>query len=71
MGITLLHLVLTFPGEPKNRNHYAKTIVISPYEEVLLIIESWAIKFVKNRHKEFRFANYENLLKLSQKLLKT
>jgi hypothetical protein len=29
IGVTLLHLVLTFPGEPKNRNHYTQTFEMS------------------------------------------
>lgn len=29
LGIIILHLVIAFPGDPKNRNHYAKTFTIS------------------------------------------
>lgn len=29
IGIILLHLVIAFPGEPKNRNLYAKTFVMA------------------------------------------
>jgi hypothetical protein len=35
LGITLLHLILTFPGEPKNRNHYATTFSMSEIDDVL------------------------------------
>ena len=69
IGVTLLHLVLTFPGEPKNRNHYAKTFAMHEYKDVLPLIESWAVKYVKNRHKEFRFSNYDKVLQLAYLLL--
>jgi hypothetical protein len=35
LGITLLHLILTFPGEPKLRNNYATTFGMSEVSEVL------------------------------------
>lgn len=55
IGITLLHLILTFPGEPKNRNHYAKTFIMSKTEEIITLLDSWAVKFVKNRGQDFTF----------------
>lgn len=35
LGMTLLHLILTFPGEPKTRNSYAATFGMSEVYEVL------------------------------------
>ena len=67
--ITLLHLILTFPGEPKNRNHYATTFGMSDIEDVLMLFNTWANKYVKNKHKEFNFEFYVPQLELAKKLL--
>jgi hypothetical protein len=69
IGILLLHLVLTFPGEPKNRNHYVKTFSASDPEDVYPLFDSWASKLVRNRHPEFRFVNFKSGLDLSKKLM--
>lgn len=69
IGVTLLHLVLTFPGEPKNRNHYAKTFTISDPNDVAPLFDNWANKFVKNRHPGFTFAAYKDVMLLAKKLL--
>lgn len=69
MGVTLLHLILTFPGEPKNRNHYTKTFILSDTEDVIPLIDNWAAKYVKNRHKGFSFNAYKPVLVLAKKLL--
>lgn len=50
IGIVILHLIIAFPGEPKNRNHYAKTFAISDSKDVVSLFDNWANKFVKNRH---------------------
>lgn len=55
LGITLLHLVLTFPGEPKIRNHYATTFGMSDIKDVLSLFDNWATKYVRNRNQEFNF----------------
>ncbi len=55
LGITLLHLILTFGGEPKNRNNYAATFTMSDASDVLLLFDNWANKFVLNKHKDFNF----------------
>lgn len=34
IGIVILHLVIAFPGEPKNRNHYARTFAASDGNDV-------------------------------------
>lgn len=58
LGVTLLHLVLAFPGEPKNRNLYANTFAMSDIEDVLMLFDNWANKLVKNKNKDFVFQNY-------------
>ena len=55
LGVTLLHLILAFPGEPKNRNLYTNTFAISDISDVLLLFDSWAVKLVKNNDPEFNF----------------
>lgn len=69
IGVTLLHLVLTFPGEPKNRNHYAKTFTMSDTNDVAPLFDNWANKFVKNKHPEFTFAAFKSILELAMRLL--
>jgi hypothetical protein len=53
IGVLLLHLILTFPGEPKNRNHYVKTFSVSDPDDVYPLFDSWATKLVRNRHPDF------------------
>jgi hypothetical protein len=65
----LLHLILTFPGEPKTRNSYAATFGMSEVREVLQLFDNWANKYVKNKHKEFVFADFGSQLELAKKLL--
>lgn len=70
IGVTILHLILTFPGEPKNRNHYTKTFAMSTdYEEILSLLDSWSVKYVKNRNKDFTFNAFKPILSLAKKLL--
>jgi len=53
-----LHLILTFGGEPKNRNHYTTTFTMSDVSDVLQLFDNWANKFVKNKHKDFNFSAF-------------
>ncbi|CAD8124390.1 unnamed protein product [Paramecium sonneborni] len=69
LGVTLLHLILAFPGEPKNRNLYTNTFAISDISDVLLLFDSWAVKLVKNKHPEFNFQQYFHLMELAKALL--
>ncbi|CAD8203742.1 unnamed protein product [Paramecium octaurelia] len=69
IGIILLHLVIAFPGEPKNRNHYAKTFVMANRaEDVLSLFDTWANKFVKNKSIDFSFTHYKNVMDLAKLL---
>ncbi|CAD8201882.1 unnamed protein product [Paramecium octaurelia] len=69
IGVILLHLVIAFPGEPKNRNHYAKTFVMANQaEDVLSLFDTWANKFVKNKSIDFSFAHYKNVMDLAKLL---
>lgn len=58
LGVTLLHLVLAFPGEPNNRNLYASTFAMSEVESVLMLFDSWANKLVKNKNTDFQFRSF-------------
>ena len=69
IGVLLLHLILTFPGEPKNRNHYVKTFSMSDTNDVYPLFDSWATKLVRNRNPEFRFFNFKSGLELAKKLM--
>ncbi|CAD8097380.1 unnamed protein product [Paramecium primaurelia] len=69
IGIILLHLVIAFPGEPKNRNHYAKTFVMANNaQDVLTLFDTWANRFVKNKSTDFSFTHYENVMVLAKLL---
>jgi tRNA A37 threonylcarbamoyltransferase TsaD len=65
----MLHLVLTFPGEPKNRNHYSKTVMLSEVSDVIMMLDSWSLKYVKNRNKDFSFSGFKQVLTLAKKLM--
>lgn len=70
IGIILLHLVIAFPGEPKNRNHYARTFVMADsIKDVLQLFDTWANKFVKNKNSEFSFLHYSNVMQLAKLLI--
>lgn len=69
LGVTLLHLILAFPGEPKNRNLYASTFGMSDVSHVLALFDDWANKLVRNKHKDFVFSNFLPQLDLAKKLL--
>ncbi|CAD8095501.1 unnamed protein product [Paramecium sonneborni] len=70
IGIILLHLVIAFPGEPKNRNLYAKTFVMADsIKDILSLFDSWANKFVKNKSPDFSFTHYQNVMDLAKLLI--
>lgn len=69
LGVTLLHLILTFPGEPKNRNQYTATFGMSDIEDIMFLFDNWSNKFVKNKNKEFTFNAFIGQLELAKKLL--
>ncbi len=50
--------MLTFPGEPRNRNHYATTFSMSDIDDILQLINTWANKYVKNKPKDFNFSHF-------------
>lgn len=62
-------MILTFSGEPKNRNHYATTFGMSDIEDVLSLFDIWSNKFVKNKNKEFTFASFTAQLILAKNLI--
>ncbi|CAD8097525.1 unnamed protein product [Paramecium sonneborni] len=70
IGIILLHLVIAFPGEPKNRNLYTKTFVMADsIKDILSLFDSWANKFVKNKSHDFSFTHYQNVMDLAKLLI--
>lgn len=69
LGITLLHLILAFPGDPKNRNLYTATFAMSEIDFVTHLFDNWAVKLALNRHKEFTFSAFFNQMELAKKLL--
>ena len=70
IGIILLHLVIAFPGEPKNRNLYAKTFVMADsIKDVLSLFDSWANRFVKNKSPDFSFTHFQSVMDLAKLLI--
>ncbi|CAK73403.1 unnamed protein product (macronuclear) [Paramecium tetraurelia] len=70
LGVLLMHLILTFPGEPTLRNNYVSKLSNYDIDDSLSEFDKWAQKSVKNRHKEFSFFLYKNLMSLAKSLLK-
>ncbi|CAD8067709.1 unnamed protein product [Paramecium sonneborni] len=70
LGVVLMHLILTFPGEPTLRNNYVTKFSNYDIEDSLCEFDKWAQKSVKNRHKEFSFFLYKNFMDLAKSLLK-
>lgn len=65
-----MHLVLTFPGDPKLRNNYVyKFQHEEDLEDALHLFDGWAQKHVRNRHREFSFFLYKPLMAIALKLL--
>ncbi len=42
---------------------------MSENEEIFPLLDSWALKFVKNKHDEFKFAYFNPVLNLAKQLL--
>ncbi|CAD8063782.1 unnamed protein product [Paramecium sonneborni] len=70
LGVLLMHLILTFPGEPTLRNNYVIKFSNYDIDDSLCEFDKWAQKSVKNRHKEFSFFLYKNFMVLAKSLLK-
>lgn len=69
LAITLLHLIITFPGDPSNRNHYSTTFTMSDVDDVIFLFDSWTGKYVKNKPKEFNFNFFKNQLTLAKAMM--
>jgi hypothetical protein len=65
----ILHLVLTFPGDPKDRNNYIEKFNRKEFDDVFVEFENLAVKLVKNRHADFSFINFKHMMTLAKKLL--
>ncbi|CAK75898.1 unnamed protein product (macronuclear) [Paramecium tetraurelia] len=70
LGVLLMHLILTFPGEPTLRNNYVTKFQNYDIDDSLSEFDKWAQKSVKNKHKEFSFFLYKNQMELAKSLLK-
>ncbi|CAD8063096.1 unnamed protein product [Paramecium sonneborni] len=70
LGVLLMHLILTFPGEPTLRNNYVIKFQNYDIDDSLYEFDKWAQKSVKNKHKEFSFFLYKNYMELAKSLLK-
>ena len=68
IGITLMHLVLTFPGKPDIRNKYIQMFSESDIDDVFVKFGSYAQKHVRNKHEDFMFISYRSVLLLARKL---
>ncbi len=64
----ILHLVLTIPGDPKDRNNYVKKILESDFDDAFVDLENMGAKLVKNRHPDFSFIHFKQLMILGKKL---
>ncbi|CAK65909.1 unnamed protein product (macronuclear) [Paramecium tetraurelia] len=69
LGVLLMHLILTFPGEPTLRNNFVTKFSNFDFDDSLSEFDKWAQKSVKNRHKEFSFFLYKNFMLLAKSLL--
>ena len=69
LGVTLLHIIITFAGDPKNRNHYATTFIMTDIEDVIMLLDVWSNKYVKNKNQEFSFSCFVPQLELAKSLI--
>jgi hypothetical protein len=68
IGVMILHLVLTIPGDPKDRNNYVKKFLDNEFDDVFVDFENMAIKLVRNRHPDFSFIHFKHIMLLAKKL---
>ncbi len=57
-----MHLVITFPGDPNTRNYYIKEFVTKDTDDLFGQFDLWASKLVKNKHSDFSFVNYKQII---------